>query len=191
MSHVALICSICKHASRSAIEQALGAGRPLREIVEVFGTPQDPISKSSIHRHRQHVAAALQELSQTRGLASAGGLITLVESLIAELQIVKRQATSGAEVRKSVEVILKAVATLADLCGAHSPKQVNVSVQAQVPTPQEAISWSQECLLVMLDAQQMRSFASELLARAQDQLLIEGDTLGAAPNAPPQLVEGE
>jgi hypothetical protein len=168
-------CGACIHANRSELDSALARRAPLREISARFG-----ISKSALHRHKvQHIAASVQALSESRALASASGLIDLVESLIQELHDLKTQARldpkGGPEVRRNVEAILKAVGTMADLVGANAPR-VNVNVQATAaPTPEEALSWSMEALLLIAAPAQQRQFAAELLARAgeDDHLLLE------------------
>lgn len=172
-------CGACVHVNRSELDSALARRAPLREISARYG-----ISKSALHRHKvQHIAASVQALSESRALASASGLVDLVESLIAELCDLKAQARldpkGGPEVRRNVEAILRAVQVMADLVGANSARVTNVNVSVQAtPTPAEAISWSQECLLVMLEPGAMREFAHELLQRAgedQDHLLLEGE----------------
>jgi hypothetical protein len=127
----------------------------LRDIATQF-----EISSSALFRHKsKHVAIALAKVSESRALASASGLVDLVEGLIHELVELKSQAkqkrNGGSEARRSVETILKAVQVLADLVGANAPK-VNVQVQAQVvPTREEAISIAVETL---------EAFAPHLLA---------------------------
>jgi hypothetical protein len=146
-------CTICDHAQRIAIEQAM-VTTSLRDIATQF-----EISSSALFRHKsKHVASALAKAEESRTLASANGLIDLVEGLIHELGDLKAQAkqkrNGGTEARKSVETILKAVQVLADLVGANAPK-VSVQVQAQVPTREEAIAIAVETL---------EAFAPHLLA---------------------------
>jgi hypothetical protein len=187
MLQMARQCTICVSANLSEIESALVAGRSLRDVARQF----PGVCKDAVSRHKRHMAISLEKVSETRALASASGLIDLVEGLIRELGEVKAQAKQAAnapEVRKSVETILRAVSVLADLTGANAPK-VSVQVQAQMPTPEEAIAWSKELLLAMLSPDDMRVFAGQLQDCAgEDRLLvapvIEGRALDRQPNAP-------
>lgn len=176
-------CSICANPQvRNGVEQALLAGGSLRDVARQF----PGVCKDAVSRHKRHMAISLAKVSETRALASASGLIDLVEGLIRELGEVKAQAKQAAnapEVRKSVEVILRAVQVLADLTGANAPK-VSVHVEAQTPTADEAVAWSKELLLAMLSADQMRAFAGQLQDHAgEDRLqvapVIEGTVKGA------------
>ena len=164
-------CTICDHAQRTVIEQAMVTAS-LRDIAAQF-----EISSSALFRHKsKHVASALAKATESRALASASGLIDLVEGLIHELGELKSQAkqkrNGGTEARKSVETILKAVQVLADLVGANAPK-VSVQVQTQVPTPEEAIAIAVETMEV---------FAPHLLAtkaNAPTDLCCPPETMGA------------
>jgi len=49
------VCTVCSHAERPAIDRALLAGEPERTIANRWG-----ISRASVHRHRAHIATAVQ-----------------------------------------------------------------------------------------------------------------------------------
>lgn len=51
-----LSCGVCKHPEREAIDKALQNGRSLRDIETEFG-----ISKSSLSRHKQHIAVPVSQ----------------------------------------------------------------------------------------------------------------------------------
>jgi hypothetical protein len=53
-------CTVCRHNQREAIEQALLAGEPLRNIAKRYGT-----SATALHRHRHdHLPAALTRANE-------------------------------------------------------------------------------------------------------------------------------
>ncbi len=60
------VCTVCSHERRAAIDRALVEGRPIRRIAAEFG-----VAESSLHRHRGHIAAAVE--AEAKGRAEALG----------------------------------------------------------------------------------------------------------------------
>jgi hypothetical protein len=54
-------CLACAHAERTAIDNALAAGQSFRDIAGRFS-----LSRSALHRHKDHVAQAIVEASEKR-----------------------------------------------------------------------------------------------------------------------------
>ncbi len=70
-------CSICSHADREAIDQALVAGEVFRNIAERFGT-----STTALHRHKQeHIPAYLSQASEAQEMTQADSLLTKVQQI--------------------------------------------------------------------------------------------------------------
>jgi hypothetical protein len=68
------VCTVCAHAGREAIDAALVAEEPLRNIAERFGT-----SATALHRHKaEHVPAALAKAKEAEEVARADGLLAQV-----------------------------------------------------------------------------------------------------------------
>ena len=71
-------CLTCRHEAREAIDGALVAGEPLRNIAEHHG-----LSTTALHRHkRDHLSTTLVAAAEDRELAHGGKLLDQVQSLV-------------------------------------------------------------------------------------------------------------
>jgi hypothetical protein len=69
-------CVTCRHGAREAIDKAIVAGEPLRDIA---GCTR--LSKSSLDRHKQdHLSATLVKAAETSDLAHGGKLLRMGRS---------------------------------------------------------------------------------------------------------------
>ena len=104
-------CLTCRHEAREAIDGALVAGEPLRDIAGRYG-----VSKSALDRHRDsHLPATLVAAAVERELAHGGALLDrvngLVDSALSSLERAEgkgdERAVQGAirEARHSLELV--------------------------------------------------------------------------------------
>jgi hypothetical protein len=185
MPHVSLVCKACVSPSLEQINRELCAGGSTRDVGGRFG-----ISKSAVARHRHHIGDVLAAAAQAGALRAGDSLAQQLHDLVSDARKIQREAEAGKDARTqllAVRELTRLVELSAKLSGELTSRHaITVTVQS-TPTPAEAISWSQECLLVMLETSAMRAFAHELLQRAgedQDQLLIEGELRKTTESAP-------
>ncbi len=92
------ICTICRHPEREAINQALVAGEPLRNIAARFGT-----SSSSVYRHQQeHLPVAMLKAAEAREVAHGGDLLAQLQSLQERTLTILGQAEAAGELRTAL-----------------------------------------------------------------------------------------
>ncbi len=101
-------CSICSHAQRADIDAALLAGEPERTIADRFG-----ISKSALHRHRQHIAEAVQA---QQALTAARLLRDLAELQVRALALLTK-AEKLDDLRAAAQLIGQARGMIATAAG--------------------------------------------------------------------------
>ena len=82
---MAMVCSLCSHASRPELEQAILRGEPVRKIAGRF----PGISRSAVSRHRRDHMTAL--LAKTEA-EHANRLAAEVRGLIEEAHRLRRAA---------------------------------------------------------------------------------------------------
>ena len=71
-------CLTCRNEAREAIDKALVAGEPLRDIAGRTG-----LSKSSLDRHKKdHLSNTLVAAAQSRDLAHGSKLLDQVQGLV-------------------------------------------------------------------------------------------------------------
>jgi hypothetical protein len=101
------VCSICAHSRRAEIDSALVAGATLRDITERF----PGLSKSAVHRHRQHVADTIAVAQQALQIEHGGNLIEQVQAIKAEALTIldavkgKDNKTALAALRRLLECV--------------------------------------------------------------------------------------
>ena len=69
-------CTVCSHDDREAIDEALVAGRTLRDIARQHG-----VSKDAVSRHRSHVSQALSRVVAAREEAGPRSALARLEDL--------------------------------------------------------------------------------------------------------------
>jgi hypothetical protein len=135
-------CTICQHPQRAAIDKALVAGEPLRNIAEHFGT-----STTALHRHKEdHLRDLLAQAKQRQAAyeAEVGTAVQEQEAAKVEhaIDIVKqlkainaasvailheaRQAGNAETALKAVDRVLRQIEFQARLLGELETPQVNV-----------------------------------------------------------------
>ncbi|MGH7530535.1 MAG: hypothetical protein ACREMN_09160 [Gemmatimonadales bacterium] len=110
------VCTICRHADRAAIDEALLAGEPLRDIARRVA-----VSKDALARHKaDHLPAHLVKAQEAREVASAGDLLAQMQALqaktLAILEAAKDPRTALAAVqqaRGNLELLAEMIGTLA------------------------------------------------------------------------------
>ena len=118
-------CSICRHADREAIDQALVAGGVFRNIAERFGT-----STTALHRHKQeHIPVYLSQASEAQEITQADSLLTKVQQLEADAKRIQAKAETEGDLRTAlqgirelirlIELLARVQGELRDDCGAN------------------------------------------------------------------------
>lgn len=113
-------CLTCRHEAREAIDGALVAGEPLRNIAEHHG-----LSTTALHRHKRgHLSTTLVKAAEDSELAHGGKLLDQVQSLVGKaLGSLERaegkgdeRAVQGAirEARHSLELVGRITGELKD-----------------------------------------------------------------------------
>jgi hypothetical protein len=96
------VCTACRHPDREAIDRALIAGEPYRDIAR-----RQNISKDALHRHKSdHLPAHLTHAADVEEAATATGLLARLRALNAETADVLKEAKRAAD----HELRLKAIA---------------------------------------------------------------------------------
>ena len=125
-------CSICDHAQRHAIDEALLRSETFRKIAKHFET-----SITALHRHKQsHIPKAMAKAQEAQEVARGDDLLDRLRQLNVETQEVLRAARD----EKNHELRLKAISRAekqleleGKLLGElkeHEPAQVNLMVLA-------------------------------------------------------------
>jgi len=94
-------CTICTHPQRGAIDKALIAGEPLRNIVK--NVPRCSIG--SLHRHKEHLSATLVKAEEAREVASADSLLDQVQDLQRRTLVILRKAELANDMRTALGAI--------------------------------------------------------------------------------------
>lgn len=86
-------CSICSHADRAQIDQALVEGVPVRALeARHSGT-----TRSALDRHRKHIPPALTQAKQAREVADADSLLSRVERWLSRCERLFDRAEAAGE----------------------------------------------------------------------------------------------
>jgi hypothetical protein len=111
------VCTICTHEERPAIDRALLAGEPFRNIAERFGT-----STTGLHRHKtEHLGERMAVVAKRNEDADVRTAIDVVAQLRAingaALRVLKdaRDAGDGALTLQATDRILKQIELQAKL----------------------------------------------------------------------------
>src|SRR3989442_11375886 len=120
-------CTVCRHPERPAINAALVAGEPLRDIAVRFG-----LSRSALDRHNgEHLPATLLRAKDAAEVAHADDLLGQVRGLGARALAILDQAEEAGERRTALAAIREArgvVELVARLVGELREQQVQVNV---------------------------------------------------------------
>ncbi len=124
-------CTICTHANRSDIDQALVGRRPFRDIAGQFD-----VSKSALVRHHDdHLPASLVKAQEAAEAAQADALLAQVVDLRDKALSVLDKAEKSDDLRTAVSAIREArgcVELLAKLAGQlKDAPTVNILVSAE------------------------------------------------------------
>jgi transposase-like protein len=96
------ICTVCAHAKREAVDAALLASEPYRDIAGQFG-----LSKSAVERHRQdHIAPTLAKAAEAEDATSGDSLLAKLTAINRETQAILKEARAD----KNSDIALKAIA---------------------------------------------------------------------------------
>ncbi len=98
------VCSICSHADKASIDDALLAGAPNRRIASQYG-----MSEAAVRRHKaDHIPFHLIKAQDAAEVIQADTLLARLLSLNAETMAILREARTGRI--KDNELALRAIA---------------------------------------------------------------------------------
>ncbi len=101
-------CTVCTHAEREAIDQALVSGEPFRHIAARTGT-----STGALQRHKQeHIPEALAKATEARELAHADSLAEQIQNLSARTMRILDKAEKAGDLRTALAAIGQAKGVL-------------------------------------------------------------------------------
>lgn len=110
------VCTVCTHADRPAIDQALVAGESFRNVSERFGT-----SATALFRHKaEHLPAALVQAQAAEQVARADDLLSQLLSLQADARRIGKKAEDAGDLRTAlagVRELVRIVELTAKLVG--------------------------------------------------------------------------
>lgn len=123
-------CSVCGRPEREAIDAALLAGAPLRNIAEKYG-----LSVTAVHRHKSgHILAAMAEAKDAADVASADSLLGQVRDLQAKTLKLLAKAEKAGDLRTAVSAIGQArgnLELLGKLAGQLQAPAVNILIMPE------------------------------------------------------------
>jgi hypothetical protein len=94
-------CTVCHHPQRDAIDQALVASEPFRNVSLRFGT-----SVGALFRHKaNHVPQALVKAADAREVARADSLLGEVRSLQTKALEIMRKAEAAGDLRAALSAV--------------------------------------------------------------------------------------
>ncbi len=124
-------CTVCRHPHRDAIDQALVASEPFRNVSLRFGT-----SVSALFRHKaDHLPQALVKAAEAGEVARADSLLEEVRSLQTKALDILRKAEAAGDLRAAVSAVREArgnIELLAKLIGELDERD-NVNVAVMLP----------------------------------------------------------
>lgn len=130
-------CSICSHAQRGAIDEALATSPDsIRDIAGRFG-----LSKTAVARHKaEHLPAHLTKAAEAQEVASASSLLEQMQALQARTLAILGAAGDPKTALAAVAQARGNLALLAELTGKlqHAPT-INVLVSAEWVTVRSAL----------------------------------------------------
>jgi len=128
-------CTICTHADRPAIDQALVSGEPYRHIANRFGT-----STASLQRHKkEHIPISLRTAQDAEEIAQADSLLDQIRELQARAMGILAKAEKAGDLRTALAAIgqarsvleLQAKMTVATGGPEEQPRAVSLQVLVQ------------------------------------------------------------
>jgi hypothetical protein len=97
-------CTICSHAEREAIEQALLAGQPFRAVAWFFGT-----SATALFRHKQdHLPVALLSAQGAAEIAHGDNLLEQVRTLQSKTHAILARAEAAGQLTVALQAVREA-----------------------------------------------------------------------------------
>ena len=97
-------CTVCTHAKRSQVEQALVSGESYRDIARRFG-----VSKDALARHRsEHLPRELAKATEAAEIARADTLLERLLSLNCETLLILAEARKGKDNYLALQAIARA-----------------------------------------------------------------------------------
>jgi hypothetical protein len=110
------VCTVCTHPQREAIDRALIAGEPYRDIAR-----RQNISKDAIARHKSdHLPPAMVKAAEVEDVAHALDVVQQLKAInVAALHVLKeaRTAGDGALALKAIDRIQRQIELQAKLLG--------------------------------------------------------------------------
>jgi hypothetical protein len=94
-------CTVCRNAEHVAIDEALVAGAPRRELARRFG-----LSATAVCRHADpHLPKLLTEAKEAERTADAGKLLARVSGVVADLEAMAAAAKAGGDFDAFLRVV--------------------------------------------------------------------------------------
>jgi len=115
-------CLACAHAERAAIDTALAAGQPFRDIAGRFS-----LSRSGLHRHKDHVAQAIVKASEKREESLGANVLAEAERLRAKAWELLKRAEDEGDTRGAVVALREARECLETRVGMLSGKNLDLA----------------------------------------------------------------
>ena len=129
-------CTVCTHAEREAIDQALLGGEAFRNIAKRFAT-----SPSAMFRHkREHIPLSLAKANEARESAHGDSLLDQVQDLQSRTMAILDQAEEAGDLRTALAAIGQAKGVLSLL--------VQVAPSEEQPEPDDAATFTLNQLFV-------------------------------------------
>jgi hypothetical protein len=93
------VCGVCQHPERAAIDQALVAGTPARQLASRYGT----LSRMAFWRHREdHIPVHLAKAQEAAEVAQADRLLDEVRALRAKAVALLLKAEQAGDYRTAL-----------------------------------------------------------------------------------------
>lgn len=101
-------CSVCLHPERAAIDKAILAGAKFRDLGRKY-----QLAKSSLYRHKDHVAESLKKAKAAADVAHADDLMAQVLALMEDARKLQATATRKGDIRGAIQALRVRVEHLA------------------------------------------------------------------------------
>jgi len=140
---VSRVCTVCRHAERGAIDEALVGGTPFRNVAE-----RHSLSVASLFRHRkEHIAAALVKVEAVRQEAEGLSLFGKVKALEVDAHRLKRLAEEDHDYRAALVAVDKLLGVVKLMHELSTPAISQAAVRAQAVRMAERHGITVEALL--------------------------------------------
>ena len=103
-------CTVCSHKSRVKIDKAIVFGESNRAIASQFG-----LTRASVQRHKQHVAAAIELAAQKREISVGESILDRFETLYQRNDALLSKAESAKNFSAAVACVREARGILGDI----------------------------------------------------------------------------